>query len=365
MDSIFLQSFVSVSMEVTLDFINVSFFLLLLTWCLKEILSWGRAEGEDVVMQHKFVRHDKYFMILIVLCNAILSILHLSFGFFEYRSVRSVSSKSIFLSMIWALASFVSLRSSLDRTQREQRRWPLVLTTWWVFSLIIELVFIVFAIMIHLTAIELPRLFPEPNFVDFGSMPLLVILLCFSFFPIVSCLSTHGELDDPLLEKNSKKESSNFAKAGIWSKLTFQWLNPVFKIGRYQKLELPHIPHIPQSETANEASLLLEKFLKTHKTGFASLTKVLFYALRNSLAVNAIFAGVYFFFCHFHRKFFASEVYNFSSFLLFFCRNNHSGLIHGSSPDHKLCELLGEKGQGFELPVWVNSRVHFILGDNS
>jgi len=61
----------------------------------------------------------------------------------------------------------------------------------------------------------------------------------------------------PQLE--STKEVSAFSNSGIWSKVTFSWLNPLFRIGRNQLLELADVPLVPESETAEKAAELLEE----------------------------------------------------------------------------------------------------------
>ncbi|RVW90880.1 ABC transporter C family MRP4 [Vitis vinifera] len=58
--------------------------------------------------------------------------------------------------------------------------------------------------------------------------------------------------------------------------------------GRVQKLQLHHIPPVPQSEKAETASSLLEETLTKQKT---SVTKALFCSVWRSLAINAVFAG--------------------------------------------------------------------------
>ena len=70
-------------------------------------------------------------------------------------------------------------------------------------------------------------------------------------------------LESPLLKKEDDKSSKDsgysFSNAGVWSKLTFGWLNPLFVKGQVEKVELKDIPSIPHSEKAESASLLLEE----------------------------------------------------------------------------------------------------------
>ncbi|KAJ4710913.1 ABC transporter C family member 3 [Melia azedarach] len=232
-------------MEISLEIVNVAFFMGFLIWLLVEFLKRRRDNG-DIQMGY----------------NRVVGEVELHYLQGNYRT-------------------------------RERKRWPLVLILWWVVSLIIDLLSVSIYLITHLRSIELPHLLPEPNPVDFVSLPLLM-LLCFNALPI-SCARNANELEHPLLReeyKNYSKNASNFTNAGFWGKLTFRWLNPLFERGRTEKLELPHIPSIPQSETAEDASSLLEESIRKQKMDASSLPKVLLYAIRKSLAVNAVFAGI-------------------------------------------------------------------------
>lgn len=139
-----------------------------------------------------------------------------------------------------------------------------------------------------------PNFLPKADIVDFASFPLL-ILLCFSGL-LLSSKGDEENTDDiehPLLQKEKENVPKHvFSSAGIWSKITFRWLNPVFEIGRSQKLELPHIPSVPSSETASVASSLIEESLRKQKTETPSLPGAVLLALWRPLAINGIFAGV-------------------------------------------------------------------------
>ncbi|XVF46077.1 hypothetical protein PTKIN_Ptkin02bG0259100 [Pterospermum kingtungense] len=82
---------------------------------------------------------------------------------------------------------------------------------------------------------------------------------------------------------------------GIWNKLTFWWLNPLFSKGHKQKLTLSDVPPLPQTERADQAYTLLEDSLgkKDDQIKAPSLPKAVFSALRTPLLLNAIFAGVF------------------------------------------------------------------------
>ncbi|KAL4638735.1 hypothetical protein ACB092_03G167700 [Castanea dentata] len=227
-----------------------------------------------------------------VLSNVIISIVYLDFGLYEYWNHRIITIKSVFLFMTWILATLVAVLSK-NRTLSGNKRWPLILILWWVFSFIVDSVSLTIYTITHLKSIDFPSPFPEPNIVDFASFP-FAILLCFNAFP-TSCTRKHSDIVEPLLQKENESslgDDGAFTNAGIWSQLTFQWLNPIFKRGRVQKLELPHIPPIPQSETAENASLLLEESLRKQKFEALSLPKALACAVWKPLFMNAALAGV-------------------------------------------------------------------------
>ncbi|KAG5521929.1 hypothetical protein RHGRI_034222 [Rhododendron griersonianum] len=139
-----------------------------------------------------------------------------------------------------------------------------------------------------------PYFLPEADIVDFASFPLL-ILLCFNAL-LLSNKGSEGntyDIEHPLLQQEKGNVPKHvFSSAGIWSKVTFMWLNPLFEIGRIQKLELPHIPSVPSSETASVASSLIEESLRKQKTETPSLPRAVLLALWRPLAINGVIAGV-------------------------------------------------------------------------
>ncbi|KAK8526338.1 hypothetical protein V6N12_020812 [Hibiscus sabdariffa] len=147
--------------------------------------------------------------------------------------------------------------------------------------------------MRHLKSKELPYPLPEADIVDVVSLPLLLILLC-CYLPFA--VSENGDLRHPLLDKedenSSKDDDTSYARASIWSQLTFRWLNPLFERGRIEKLELHHIPPVPESETADKASSLLEESLRKQKAESYLLPKAVARTIWKSLVVNAVFAGL-------------------------------------------------------------------------
>lgn len=137
----------------------------------------------------------------------------------------------------------------------------------------------------------MPDVFPAPNIVGFTSFSLSVFV-CFTAL-CMSSFRSNVELEQSLLSNNEDCASAidNFSRAGLWSRLTFRWMNPVFDKGRAERLELSHVPRIPQSETAESSSSLLQESLRKQKQGQASLPRAIISTVWRSLALNAIFAG--------------------------------------------------------------------------
>ncbi|XP_028951948.2 putative ABC transporter C family member 15 [Malus sylvestris] len=278
-------------MDISLEISNVAFFIVLLTWVLLDIMR-GRKNGGQTGLRYRAEDRGCKFPDLVTFsANALISSFYLGFGIYEYWGGRIVSCKSIFSGMTWVLATVVTGYSMIYRAHSEPKRWPWVLSFWWIFSCIFYSLSVCFYLIAHFKFYNFPEIFPKASLVDFASFP-LSILLCFNAF---SYVQKNNDLKHPLLEKEDEipsQESDTYTNAGIWSKVTFQWLNPLFKRGRTQKLELPHIPSIPPSERAAYASSLLDESLSKQKMEDSSLPKSIMLAVRRSLAVNAVFAGV-------------------------------------------------------------------------
>ncbi|KAJ0969122.1 hypothetical protein J5N97_021999 [Dioscorea zingiberensis] len=97
------------------------------------------------------------------------------------------------------------------------------------------------------------------------------------------------ELSQPLLLED---EQDIFGKAGFCSRVLFRWLNPVFDIGRKQRLELHHIPSVPEDETAEKSYCSLQDSLFIQKTEASSLSRAIIHSVWKPLAINAFFAGM-------------------------------------------------------------------------
>lgn len=101
--------------------------------------------------------------------------------------------------------------------------------------------------------------------------------------------SSTPELEQPLLANEA--DYDGFSGAGIWSRLTFGWLSPLFEKGRAERLELSHVPRVPRSESAKASFGLLQESLRKRKAESSSFQRAVVHSVRRCLALNAIFAG--------------------------------------------------------------------------
>lgn len=113
-----------------------------------------------------------------------------------------------------------------------------------------------------------------------------------------SSQKANPELERSLLsDEHDGVGGDGFTVAGHWSRLTFRWLNPVFEKGRAERLELPHLPGVPPSETAESSFSLLQESLGGQKPWSTALLGVVVRAVWRPLAWNAVIAGTETFTC--------------------------------------------------------------------
>ncbi|XLS78398.1 hypothetical protein HN51_062623 [Arachis hypogaea] len=270
---------------------NVAFFYAILIWLLLHTLRQSKLQRAVFLQQR-----PKFFSIITLLFNFILTLLTIAFAVHEYRTNKIVRYSSVTFALTWVMASLVSFYS-MKKTTRDNKRFPFVLVLWWVLTSIIEAISISIGLMKNnFEYLDFWNFFSEDdNIVGVVSLPMLLLLLCLNLCAreeqhntdMEQLLVHPGEEDD-----DDDEDGENFTTVGIWSQLTFRWLNPIFRKGRVQKLELAHIPDVPHSETAENASSLLEESLGKQKLEGDSLTKAITSSVWKSLALNAVFAGV-------------------------------------------------------------------------
>ncbi|KAJ9705299.1 hypothetical protein PVL29_003379 [Vitis rotundifolia] len=238
-------------MDSSLGLINVAFFWLHLTQVLVRVLrkmrDGGGADSED----GPTMRKSTVFTVVYVLSKAIICVSHLGFCLYEFWSQETINLVHIFSTMTWVLVAIIIVSCFRNNTTRENKMWPLILTSWWVSSSILSSLSVSVYLVTRLKILTLPDFWPDfvpqATIDDFASLIPLWILLCFNVLPF-NCGKEHSGREHPLPESEGENLSHGvgpYSSAGIWSKLIYLWLNPLFRKGRVQKLESHHIFSIP------------------------------------------------------------------------------------------------------------------------
>ncbi|XP_042048659.1 putative ABC transporter C family member 15 [Salvia splendens] len=274
-------------MDVNLKLVDVAFCLLFLVWILWDSSGKRKEAGAD---EH-FVRRERSSLSakVNVLLSCVVGVSYIIYLLREFWESVNFPIDDIFSAIAWGCACMLAVYS----VSIGKKRWPLLLILWWVVSSICSSVAVSFCCLRHFRHINEPKFVPKANTVDFAAMP-LSLLMCLNAL-LNNTVKKKSDATRPLLselESESGCESDPFSNAGIWSLLTFRWLNPLFHKGRCEKLQTEDVPPIPQSETADEASCLLEEFSRKQKTSMPSLSNAILYSIKTPLAINAVFAGV-------------------------------------------------------------------------
>lgn len=288
----YFRDFSVVFMDIPSVIVNAVFMFALLMWVLLHL--W-RREGESEIPQLRN-REFKWLTNVTIFCNAVLPFLCWGFAAYEYWNHKIICWESVISSLTWILAAAIALywRNGM---YNQGKSWPFILIVWWVFSCFYGLGSSIIYLLTHLKYVEFPHFLPKATILDFASFTLSLIICCSAL--TVNYSKKDNELEKSLLQKESvcsSEDDCGFISSGLWSQITFQWLNPLFKMGRNQKLELDHIPCLPQSETAEFASSLLEESLQRKKMESSSLPKAIVSATWKSLVFTAILAGTFSFY---------------------------------------------------------------------
>ncbi|KAK3160951.1 hypothetical protein QOZ80_1BG0069220 [Eleusine coracana subsp. coracana] len=271
-----------------LDYLRISAFAVLLIWILVEFVNLRKrlqetGNGIMVSAERKGLTLPPWQIIAV--CNASITSINVGFSVLEAWKHQNLSLSLIISSVSWLLVTFFSLYCK-NKGARIVSNWPRVLVSWWVFSFLSESI---------LTSLHLLDLLNSVTIVDFVSLPFCIIIcLCLVVTAMRTSKRGQDELNQPLLirEQSCDCSSDRFSSSGWWSQLTFQWLNPVFEKGYKVRLELEHIPSVPQSETAEQSYALLQETLHKQKPEPISLQRAIICSVWTPLIINAVFAGL-------------------------------------------------------------------------
>ncbi|KAK9090191.1 hypothetical protein Sjap_023368 [Stephania japonica] len=285
-------------MEVLMRVVDGLFLSLFLVWLVMEVLK-ERRRGVVPIELRKSNEERKCRVVaeISVLCCVLISLFHLGFclyGVWKYRTVSIESIESVVLTVTWISMTVFAIYSK-NRNVVEDKKWPSVLTFWWISSCVFNAFCFSIYILSHLKYFTYPTFIPKASLSDFAAFPLYLIL-CINALYFVCVKKPVDELKDPLLEKDDENVDEDvvgdaFSNAGIWSKHTFGWLNPLFQTGRRKKLELPHIPQVPGIDSAEKSFLLLQESLQNQETEGFPLAKAIIHAVWRPLLMNGLYAG--------------------------------------------------------------------------
>ncbi|XP_076893063.1 putative ABC transporter C family member 15 [Bidens hawaiensis] len=263
------------SMGLIMNICNVLLFIWLFIWGVTNIIT-NKKSGQ----KSRFTTNVSWFSIITIVSTSIITISHMGYIVYKLLHHELVTYELMIITSTWCLSSIAGVYSLVTRAKS-----PVVVILFWCVSLGLDSVSVTLMVLNNNTNVFRS----VTNIIDMGNLA-LTIVLCFNG---VSYFVTKNDkdLEEPLIQE-SGEECDAFTNAGIWEKVTFNWLGPLFETGRAQKLEFVHVPSIPESETAEEAALLLEESIQKQKTGGAVSPKAIIHAIRGSLAINAVFAGV-------------------------------------------------------------------------
>jgi hypothetical protein len=274
----------SMDIVLQLDYFQISAFAVLLVWiAVKFVILKKKQKENGIIISAERKGLTLIPCQIIALCNASITSVHIGFAVWEVWKHQAVSLRLIFASMSWLLVTFFSLYCK-HKGARVVSKWPVVLVSWSIISFLLESILI----LLHLLGI-----FNSATIVDFASLPFCTLIcLCLVVTAMRNSKQDQDELNQPLLIREDSGDCSRdrFSSSRWWSQLTFQWLNTVFEKGYKVRLELEHIPYVPQSETAEQSYSLLQETLHKQKPGSISLQRAIISAVWTPLVIN-VFAG--------------------------------------------------------------------------
>ncbi|KAK1319686.1 ABC transporter C family member 3 [Acorus calamus] len=273
-------------MEMLKEIIYASLLALLFAWVITESLKKTTSFSDEPMKQEQFPPQLHKSMAAVLCITISITITYLGFCFYEIWSPQTnPTTDSAFKTASWLLITAFTISC------RHKQQWPSVLIFWWSLSFTLTTISITMHFISDPIHIEfLLDYLPPPTFADFVSSPLV---LCLFINGLAMNCGTQKvqELKKPLLDAEEAKKGG-FAGSGLWGRITFRWLNPVFERGRSGVLEFRDVPPVPEPETSENSFASLRDTLRGQKTNVVSLPKAVIHAIWRPLAINAVFAGI-------------------------------------------------------------------------
>ncbi|KAJ4782160.1 ABC transporter C family member 8 [Rhynchospora pubera] len=259
-----------------IDILNAFF---LVAYILSLLLSLTK---ENIANQRK---HNNWFFISVSLCCAATGVAYVVSALLSLFKGMEVQLELViwfFRGVNWMLLAIC--------LNFQRNNWTKTISIfWWIsFSLLISAHNVQVLVASH--KLEIFELVSWPiNFL------LLICSLNLSFKKYTNSqrFPSANTLTEPLLVETHK--NSNLYQAGIFSRLTFSWLNHLLKLGRTKPLNLDDIPPIESEDTSLQAS---QKFLTiwraySHDKSNANSRNLIFRALFKCYKWDLLLAGFY------------------------------------------------------------------------
>ncbi|XP_078177310.1 ABC transporter C family member 8-like isoform X1 [Carex rostrata] len=193
--------------------------------------------------------NKRWFFIFVSLCCIATGVAYVVSGLFSLSQGKKAQLELV----IWFLRGviWVFLAISLNF---QKNNWTKTISIFWWIS---------FSVLISAHNVEILVTNHKPEIFELVSWPINFLLLFCSLILLFHKITNFHQyplantLTEALLVENVPK-NSNLYRAGIFSRLTFSWLNHLLELGRTKPLNLDDIPSIESEDASLQAS---EKFL--------------------------------------------------------------------------------------------------------
>ncbi|KAH7651237.1 Xenobiotic-transporting ATPase protein [Dioscorea alata] len=247
-----------------IDVVNLAFFVFYLLGLLSDIL---RKEN---VVRNKIKSWE---FLVVSFCCAVTSIAYFTSGFLHS-------------SVIYFVRGFIWIGLAVSLNIQPIKSLRLTVPIWWfVFSLLISAV--------NVEDLVKNQSLDTINIVSWiVSLLLLFCSIRFSFRNRSNEENERLSLYHSLLVNNNEKKVLQLKNSGIFSRLTFSWLNPLLKVGKLKPLSLNDIPSLDSEDGALVAYQKFAKEWESQKNKPRSKNLV-FFALAKCYLNEMLLVGLY------------------------------------------------------------------------